>query len=112
MVSKFTKEMIVVAILSLAVITIAGSVQWAKSSLANPPSQERRKRNLKEEVLTVIDAAPDEVDAEKKAARTKKNKRFNKSKRAYGLEEQEDGTSSGTLLESPPPPPRSTSKTF
>lgn len=103
MVSKFTKEMIVVAVLSLAVITITGSVQWAKSPLSNPSGQERKKRNLKEEVLTVIDAAPEEMDAEKKAARTVKNKRFNTKRTS--LLEQEDGSFSGVLLESPPPPP-------
>lgn len=55
--------------------------------------------------MTVIDAAPDEVDVEKKATRIQKNKRFNvKSKLPYSLEEQKDGEYSGTVLESEPPP--------
>lgn len=99
------KGLLVVAVLSFAAITIVGGVQWAKSSsFANHSGQERGKRNLKEEVLMPIDAALD-IDPEKRAARAEKNKRFNKSKRAFPLEEQEDGEISGTLLESPPPPP-------
>jgi len=101
--SVFTKGMLAVTGLSVAIITMAGGVQWTKSSLANPAGQERKRRDLKEEVLTVINAAPDEVDAEKKAARIKRNKRFNTSRTS--LEEQEDGTFSGILLNSPPPPP-------
>ena len=70
--SKSTKILFAVVVLSLAVITMAGGVQWTKSSLANPSGQEREKRNLKDEVLIPIDAAPDEVDADKREARTKK----------------------------------------
>lgn len=102
--SKFTKGLLPVALLSLAVISIVSGVRWDESSLANPSHQERKKRNLKDEVLTVIDAAPAEMDAEKRAARKKRNIRFNKSKRAYQLEEQRDGEYSGTLLESSPLP--------
>jgi hypothetical protein len=103
--SRFTKGLPAVAVMSLAVVIMAGGVHWAQSSLSNPSGQERKKRNLKDQVLTLIDAAPDEVVDEKKAARTEKNKRFNKSKRASLLEEQQDGEMSGVFLESPPPPP-------
>jgi hypothetical protein len=82
---------------------MAGAVQWTQSSLSHHPGQERKKRNLKDEVLVPIDAATDEPDADKREARTKKNKRFNKSKRASVLEEQQDGEISGTLLETEPP---------
>jgi hypothetical protein len=99
----FTKGLLAVTGLSLAVITMAGGVPWTKSSFANPSGQERKKRDLKEEVLTVINAAPDEVDAQKKAARTKKNKRFNKNRTP--LEGHRDDEFSGIFLESPPPPP-------
>lgn len=103
--SKFTRGLPAVAVMFLAVVTMAGGVHWAQSSLSNPSGQERKKRNLKDEVLTVIDAAPEEVDAEKKAKRIQKNKRFNvESKLPYSLEEQKDGEYSGTLLESEPPP--------
>jgi hypothetical protein len=100
--SKFTNGLLAFAVMSSAIIVMAGGVQWAKSPNSNPLDQERKKRNLKDEALTVIDAAPDEVDAEKKAARTKKNERFNKSKRASLLEETKDGEYSGTLLETEP----------
>lgn len=103
--SRFTKGLPAVSVMSLAVVTMLGGVHWAQSALSNPAGQERKERNLKDEVLTVIDAAPDEVDAEKKELRIKKNKRFNKSKRASLLEEQQDGEMSGVFLESPPPPP-------
>jgi hypothetical protein len=102
--SEFTKGILVVTVLTLIAITMVGGIQWAKSSLASSGGQERKKRNVKDEVLTPIDAAPDEVDASKREARKEKNRRFNKSKRAFQLEEQKDGEISGTLLESPPPP--------
>lgn len=100
-----SKGLLVAFIVLVAVIGASG-VHWAQTSAPNPSGQERKKRNVKEEVLNVvIDAAPDEVDAEKKAARVKKNKRFNiNSKLPYSLEEQKDGEYSGTLLESEPPP--------
>lgn len=97
------RSLLVVAFICLAVVTIASGFHWAQSPLANPSGQERKKRNLKEEVLTVINAAPEEFDAEKKAARIKKNKRF--SKKRPPLEEHRDGEFSGILLESYPPPP-------
>ena len=99
--SKFTKGRLAVAVISLTAITMAGSVEWAKSSLANHVGQKKETRNLKEEVLRVIDAAPDESSSDKKEARTKKNKRFNKS--AAVLKEQKDDEISGTILESRPP---------
>ena len=103
--SEFTKGLLAVAVISLAVVVMAAGAHWAQSSPAHPSGQERKKRNLKDEVLTVIDAAPEEVDAEKKAKRIQKNKRFNvQSKLPYSLEEQKDGEYSGTLLESEPPP--------
>lgn len=99
------KGLLAVAFICLAVVTIASGFHWAQSPLANHSAQERKKRNLKEEVLTVIDAAPQEFDGEKKAARIKKSKRFNiNSKLPYSLEEQKDGEYSGTILESEPPP--------
>jgi len=96
---------------ALSVIAIIlSNFSWTNSSFAIGGGQERKKRNLKDEVLTVIDAAPEELDAEKKAARIKKNKRFDiKSKLPYLLEEQKDGEMSGTLLESEPPPVPTTS---
>jgi hypothetical protein len=102
----FTKGLLAVTGLSLAVITMAGGVPWTKSSLANPAGQERKKRSLKDEVLLpVYDAAPEELDHEKREARIKKNKRFNKSKRGLSvLEEQQDGEFSGILLGTYPPP--------
>jgi len=100
---KFTKGLLAVAAMCLALVTMVSGVHWAaQSSPANPSGQERKKRNLKEEVLTVIDAAPDEPYAEKKAARTLKNKRFNTKRTS--LLEQEDGSFSGILTESPRPP--------
>lgn len=100
--SNFSTATLLFAFLILGVITMAGGVRWAKSP-TNHLGQERKKRNLKDEVLTPIDAAPDESDADKREARTKKNGRFNKSKRAYELEEQKEGEYSGTLLETEPP---------
>jgi len=102
--SKFT-TLLTIAVAVSVITIIIGNFSWTNSSSANRDAQERKKRNLKDEVLTVIDAAPEEVDAEKKAARIKKNKRFNKSKRASLLEETKDGEYAGTFLESPPPPP-------
>lgn len=101
--SGFAKGLPAVALMSVAFFTLAGGVHWAQSDLSNPSGQERKSRNLKDQVMTVIDAAPDEVVAEKKAARLEKNKRFNSNRTS--LEEQEEGTYSGIFLESPPPPP-------
>lgn len=99
--------LLVSIILILAAVIGVGGVHWAQSSSPNSSDQERKKRNVKEEVLNVvIDAAPDEVDAEKKAARIKKNRRFNiESKLPYSMEEhQKNGEYSGLLLETEPPP--------
>jgi len=99
--SNFAKGLLAVAVISLAVF-MAGSVQWAKSSLANHVGQGTKKqRLLREEVFRVIDAAPDDFAADKKEARAKKNKRFNGSVRA--LAEQREGEWSGIILESEPP---------
>lgn len=107
--SKFT-TLLTIAVAVSVITIILGNISWASSRSANRDAQERKKRNLKDEVLTVIDAAPEEVDAEKKAARIKKNQRFDiKSKHAFSLEEQKDGEMSGTLLESEPPPLPTTS---
>jgi len=100
---RFTKGLPALVVVFFAVITMAAGVHWAQSKRSDPNGQEQKRRNVKDEVLnTVIDAAPDEVDAEKKAARKAKNKRFNGS--ANMLLEQPEGGYSGTLLESEPPP--------
>lgn len=102
--SRFPKGMLAVALMSLAVAVMAAGGHWAQSPAANPSDQEREKRNVRDEVLTVIDAAAEEMDIHKKAARTKKNKQFNRRK-SYASEELRDGELFGTILESPPPPP-------
>jgi hypothetical protein len=100
--SKLTKRHLAVAVIFLAAITMAGGVQWAKSSVGSHVSQETKKQKLlKEEVFRVIDAAPDEFDANKRQARAKKNRRFNMS--AGRLEDQKEDDIYGTILESEPP---------
>jgi predicted nucleic acid-binding Zn ribbon protein len=69
--SEFTKGLLAVAVISLTVVVMAAGAHWGQSP-AHPSGQETKKRNLKDQVLTVIDAASDEADVEKKAARTKK----------------------------------------
>ena len=104
--SKNNNKLLVIVGLLFAGLIVSASVQLTES-FGNSGAQKRKKRNVKEEVLNlVIDAAPDEADAEKKEARVKKNKRFNiNSKLPYSLEEhQKDGEYSGLLLETEPPP--------
>lgn len=44
--SRFTKGLLPVAVMFLAIVTMAGGVHWAQSSSQNPSGQERKKRNL------------------------------------------------------------------
>jgi hypothetical protein len=69
--SKNIFRLVVIIGLLLSGLILSGSMWWAES-FGNSGIQERKKRNLKDEVLTVIDAAPDEAAPEKKAARSEK----------------------------------------
>jgi hypothetical protein len=88
-------------IVTLAVVAIPITAYWSRSNVTNASGQNHR--SLKDEVLTPFNAAPEDLDPVKKQKRVEKNKRFNKSARAFTLEEQEPDEYSGTLLESEPP---------
>ncbi len=97
--SLISKQKYAVAIIGLVIIAVS-SITY--QSRLNVVASGQVRRTLKEDVLTPFDAAAESADPVQKQSRAEKNRRFNKSIRAFSLLDQAPDEYAGTLLETPP----------
>jgi hypothetical protein len=99
-------SIVFLSIIIIAVVTLTAALPKEQRLVAAAAGQEDRWKFALDNIMRPFDAAPEESDAQKRAARKSKNRRYNHSSpRALDLTKQEDGHISGRVDESPYPLP-------
>lgn len=98
-------SIVVLSVVIIAIVTLTIALPKEQHLVAAARQEDRWKKAL-DNIMRPFDVAPEESDAQKRAARKSKNRRYNQSSpHSLDLTKQEDGNVSGRIDESPSPRP-------